>query len=188
MLLARTVRRCLILVALVGCGPVQSTSLIVDAQAELAAARTAQAEELSPFEFVAAEAYLAKAREEQSYSDFEIAVDYAQRSLDCARVARMRAEAATREALGTSRPTMATRAKCRPGPARAVPAPDEEPAAARRARAQSVPKKDPKEPDDPAPAPAPPPPPPPEPELPEGDLPDGDGDAEADDTPPEGDG
>lgn len=102
----------------------QSSTLIVDAAAELAAARTAQADEKAPFEFVAAETYLHKAREEQSYSDFEISVIYARKSRDCARVARMLAEASTKQAMGTTRATHVTRAKCRPGPERLIPIPD----------------------------------------------------------------
>ncbi len=107
-----------------GCGPVQSSTLIVSAAAELAAAKTAQADTKAVFEYVAAEEYLHKAREEQSYSDFQIAVFYAEKSRDCARVARARAEALTRESMGTTRPTATTKAKCRPGPERLIPIPD----------------------------------------------------------------
>lgn len=182
---------------LVGCGPVRSTSLIVDAQAELAAARAANAEQHAPFEYVAAEAYLHKAREEQSYSDFEFSIDYASKSLDCARVARMRAERAAAASLGGTRPTRATAQKCLPGPARPdLPPADEEPAAGGSALSPTAPakaaKKDPKEPDDPPPAPPPPAEPPPpqnlieEPvELPDGDAPLPDGDAPDGDAPAE---
>ncbi len=108
----------------IACGPVQSTTLIVDASAELSAAKTARADKHAPFEFTAAEEYLHKAREEQSYADFQVAVNFARKSLNCARVARMLAEAATRKAMGSSRPTMKTRRRCRPGPKRMVPIPD----------------------------------------------------------------
>jgi hypothetical protein len=114
----------LFVVLLVGCGPVQSQTLIIDAAAEIAAAKTAQAEDHAPFEYTAAEAYLHKAREEQSYADYEIAVDYARKSRACARVARMIAEAKTKEAMGATRPTHTTRSKCRPGPQREIPLPD----------------------------------------------------------------
>ena len=114
----------IVLVTAAGCGPVQSSTLIVDAASELAAAKTAQADSLAPFEYVAAEAYLHKAREEQSYADFEVAVTYAQKSRDCARVARMLAETATKEAMGSTRATHQTRARCRPGPERLIPIPD----------------------------------------------------------------
>lgn len=178
-----------VLPLLAACGPIRSTSLIVDAQAELAAARAAKAESLAPFEYTAADQYLHKAREEQSYSDFEISVDYAQKSLDCARVARWRAESATRDALGSTRPTQATRQRCLPGPERGLVPADEEPAAGGgKAKASAPPakKQDPREPDDPPPAADPPPQngleepvEPPPGDLPEGDLPDGDGGGEA---------
>lgn len=173
-----------VLAVLAGCGPVQSSTLIVEAAAELAAAQTAQADEHAPFEIVAAEEYLHKAREEQSYADYEVAVDYARKSRDCSRVARTLSEAATREGLGTSRPTPTTKAKCRPGPERLIPIPD--PAEEARAIKTKVtpPKKDgaPEAPTDPKTAPkaAPPPPPatkkpvvpaePEDPPLPEGDA------------------
>lgn len=102
----------------------QSSSLIVDAAAALAAAKTAQADQHAPFEYVAAEEYLSKAREEQSYSDFQLAVIYAEKARDCARVARARAEAVTKETMGTTRATHVTKAKCRPGPERLIPIPD----------------------------------------------------------------
>jgi hypothetical protein len=118
-----------------GCGPIQSSTLIVDAAAELAAAKTAQADQHAPFEYVAAEEYLHKAREEQSYADFQLAVFYAEKSRDCARVARSNAEAMTREAMGTTRATHTTKSKCRPGPERLIPIPDpSEEAAAIKAR------------------------------------------------------
>ncbi len=125
----------LVLSLALGCGPVQSSTLIVDAAAELAAAKTAQADVHAPFEYVAAEEYLHKAREEQSYADYEVAVLYAEKSRDCARVARSRAEAMTKEAMGTTRATHATKSKCRPGPPRLIPLPDpSEEAAAMKAK------------------------------------------------------
>jgi hypothetical protein len=164
------------------CGPVQSSTLIVDAAAELAAADTAQANELAPFEYTAAEAYLHKAREEQSYADFELAVDFARKSRACARVARMIAEAKTKEKMGATRPTIRTRAKCRPGPEReGMPDAQDEamvekraPAAAAPAKAKAKPKakpapKKPIKPKEPAPKE------PEDPPLPEGDeMPEGD--------------
>lgn len=115
--------RLALLAALVGlgCGPVKSTSLLVDAAAELAAAQTAQAEALSPYELIAAEAYLHKAREEQSYADFEVAQQLAVRSRDCARVARMRAERAVRQGLGAEAAANEVPARCLAGPPGARP-------------------------------------------------------------------
>ena len=129
------------LCASVACGPVQSQTLIIDAAAELAAARTAQAEEHAPFEYTAAEAYLHKAREEQSYADYEIAVDYARKSRACAKVARMLAEARTKEAMGATRPTHTTKARCRPGPSRLIPLPDAQDEAMVQKRAPATKKK-----------------------------------------------
>jgi hypothetical protein len=74
--------------ALCGCGPVQSTSFLIDAETMLEAARTAQAEKLSPYEWTAANLYLHKSKEEVGYSDFEQAVDYAKKAVDYATRAR----------------------------------------------------------------------------------------------------
>jgi hypothetical protein len=117
------------IVGLTHCGPVQSTSTIVDAAAELEAAKTARGDETAPFEYTAAEAYLHKAREEQSYADFETAVRYAQKSRDCARAARQISEAQTKESLKSTRPSSDTQGRCRPGPVRepAIPDAQEEP-------------------------------------------------------------
>ncbi len=132
----------LLLLGGVACGPVQSSTLLVDAAAELAAADTAEAKELAPFEYTAAEAYLHKAREEQSYADFELAVDFARKSRACARVARMIAEAKTKEKMGAQRPTIRTRAKCRPGPYReGMPDAQDEEMVGKRAPAEAAPAK-----------------------------------------------
>ena len=90
----RTYVRGLLLVAgaLTACGPVQSTSVLVDAAASVAAARTAGAERTAPYEFVSAEAYLAKAREEQGHAEYELSIALGQRSIACARAALARAE------------------------------------------------------------------------------------------------
>ena len=106
---------------LIACGPVRSTSTIIDAAAELNAAETAQGREMSPYEMVAAEAYLHKAREEQSYSDFEVSEALAQRAKDCARVARARAERAMRQGLGAAEIADGTSATCLAGPPGARP-------------------------------------------------------------------
>lgn len=79
----------LVAVALVsGCGPVQSTSFLMDAETMLEAARTAQAEKLAPYEWTAANLYLHKSKEEVGYSDFEQAVDYAKKAVEFATRAR----------------------------------------------------------------------------------------------------
>lgn len=116
--------------AIVGCGPVQSSTLIVDAQAELAAAQTAGGDRHAPFEYVAAEEYLHKAREEQSYADFEVSVELARKAKTCARAAKLIAERATRSGMGVdAAPKKIT--PCRAGPDRGpgALAASEEPAA-----------------------------------------------------------
>src|SRR5512132_2803934 len=81
----------LLALAAAGCGPTQSTALIIDADVQLQAAKSADAPQLAPYEYTAAEAYLQKAREEQGYSDFEVAIDFAQKSVDYATQAKNRA-------------------------------------------------------------------------------------------------
>jgi hypothetical protein len=81
-----------------GCGPVQSTSYLVDTETMLEAARTAQAERSAPYEWTAANLYYAKSKEEVGYSDFEQAIDYAKKALDFATRARDAAVKAARKA------------------------------------------------------------------------------------------
>jgi hypothetical protein len=128
----RTTRYASISIAVIAaCGPVQSSALLVDAQAELAAAKTAEAEKQAPFEYTAAEEYLHKAREEQSYADYEVSVTFARKARDCALLARRIAESKTRAALGASGASTAGSPRCRPGPERSLVMldPNEEPAA-----------------------------------------------------------
>ena len=80
-----------ILIGASGCGPVMSTYLILDAQAELDGARTAEAERFALYEYTSAAQYLAKAREEQGYADFGPAIDYAYKAQALAKKARERA-------------------------------------------------------------------------------------------------
>ncbi len=61
----------------VGCGPIQSTSRISDAEVSIERARVAEAEIRAPYEFYSAYHYLYKAKEEWGYSEFEAAYDYA---------------------------------------------------------------------------------------------------------------
>ncbi len=77
----------LVLVGL-GCGPVQSTSYLIDAETMMEAAKTAQADKLAPFEWTSATLYLHKSKEEVGYSDYEQAVDYAKKAVDYATKAR----------------------------------------------------------------------------------------------------
>lgn len=69
-----------LLAALTACGPVQSTAFLLDAEVQIEAARTAQADKLAPYEWTLANLYIHKAREEVGYSDFEAAVDFARKA------------------------------------------------------------------------------------------------------------
>lgn len=90
-----------------GCGPIMSTQLILDAQADLDGATAAEAERYAAYELTAAREYLYKAREEQGYADFGPSIDYAQKAGRLARQARERA--------------MKERARAEPPPSRARP-------------------------------------------------------------------
>lgn len=80
--------------ALAACGPVKSTANILDAEVQIQAARTAGAEKLAPFEWTAANLYIAKAREEIGYSDYQAGVDFAVKASRYANEAREKAMAA----------------------------------------------------------------------------------------------
>ncbi len=79
--------------ALAGCGPVKSTSHLLDAEVQIQAARTAGAEKLAPFEWTAANLYIRKAREEIGYSDYQAGVDFAEKAARYAAEARQKAMA-----------------------------------------------------------------------------------------------
>ncbi len=99
------------------CGPTRSQSRIVEASSELSAAATAQGDQIAPYEYTAAEQYLRKAREEQSYAEYEVAERLAKRGRECAKLARMRAETGARAEIGASEIAIPADLKCRPGPA-----------------------------------------------------------------------
>jgi hypothetical protein len=73
------------------CGPTKSTAVIMDADVQLTAAKTAGAEKLAPYDYTAASQYLHKAREEQGYSDYEEAIDFAEKARSHATVAKQKA-------------------------------------------------------------------------------------------------
>lgn len=106
---------CCGLLVLAACGPTRAGSMIVDAAAELAAARTAEAEGKAPYEFTAAEEYLHKARHDHSYANFETAEKFAKKARDCAKVARFVAEDRTRTELGATAAGLPRGTKCRAG-------------------------------------------------------------------------
>jgi hypothetical protein len=86
-----------VLLLLCACGPVQSTAYLMDAEVQIEAARTAQAERYAPYEWTAANLYYRKSKEEVGYSDFEQAVDFAQKAQKYAQQARDNAMKATRK-------------------------------------------------------------------------------------------
>jgi hypothetical protein len=88
----------LALVALAGCGPIQSTAALIDADVAIEAARAAGAPQGSPYEFTLAEAYLNKAREVSGYAQYEAATRYAARARDLGNEARKNATAASNRA------------------------------------------------------------------------------------------
>jgi hypothetical protein len=69
----------------------------MDADVELQAAKTADAAKLAPYEYARAEVYLHKAREEQGYADYEVAISLAEKALDSARQAKKKAMGAKAE-------------------------------------------------------------------------------------------
>ena len=90
-------KRLLVLVAaagaLAGCGPVNSTSHLLDAEVQIQAARTAGAEKLAPYEWTAANLYIHKAREVVGYSDYQSGMDFAEKASRFANEAREKAMA-----------------------------------------------------------------------------------------------
>ena len=96
-MLARTARFVVAALALAGCGPVQSTAYLLDAEVQIEAARTAQAERYAPYEWTAANLYFRKSKEEVGYSDFEQAVDFAQKAQKFGTAARDNAMKANRK-------------------------------------------------------------------------------------------
>ncbi len=83
------------LALLAGCGPIQSTAALIDADVAIESARAAGAPQTSPYEFNAAEAYLQKAREVSGRSQYEAATKFAVKARDLAGEARKNAIAAS---------------------------------------------------------------------------------------------
>lgn len=69
---------------LMHCGPVTSIHHILRADQAVTIAQRAGSDTYAPYESTHASEYLHKAREEQGYSDYEVAVRYAQRARDYA--------------------------------------------------------------------------------------------------------
>ncbi|WP_249345149.1 DUF4398 domain-containing protein, partial [Corallococcus exiguus] len=89
---------------LTACGPVKSTSNILDAEVQIQAARTAGAEKEAPYEWTAANLYLQKAREEVGYSDYQAGVDFAVKASRFANEAREKAMSAANSGDSQGRP------------------------------------------------------------------------------------
>ena len=83
------------LAVLAGCGPIQSTAALIDADVAIEAARSAGAPQTSTYEFTAAEAYLQKAREVSGRAQYEAATKFAGRARDLGNEARKNAIAAS---------------------------------------------------------------------------------------------
>lgn len=81
-----------------GCGPIQSTAKLIDADVAIEAARAAGAPQTSPYEFTAAEAYLQKAREVSGHAQYEAATRFAAKARDLGDEARKNAIAASNKA------------------------------------------------------------------------------------------
>lgn len=84
---------------LAGCGPISATSAIHDASVAIESARGAKAPQFAVYEFVSAELYLRKAREEEGYSDFQAAIDFARKASTLATRAKTRATSRTRQGM-----------------------------------------------------------------------------------------
>lgn len=77
---------------LAGCGPIWSAAVIADASGKFRAAAANDAKQYSPYEYYAAEEYLHKAREKESYAQYERAVDYGKLALGYAKAALERSQ------------------------------------------------------------------------------------------------
>ncbi len=73
-----------------GCGPIEATAVINDAEVALSGARTARAYDHAPYEYTTAELYLEKAREERGYAHYGRAIKYGRKSAQSAREAQAR--------------------------------------------------------------------------------------------------
>lgn len=89
------------LAAVAGCGPIQSTPALIEADIEVEAARSAGATTAAPYEFTSAEAYLRKAREEAGYAQYQAATDFALKARDLAKEAREKAANASNKSTET---------------------------------------------------------------------------------------
>ena len=75
-----------------GCGPVQSTQRIGEAEVAFERARVVEAHQKAPYEYYSANHYLHKSKEEWGYSDFEASYDYATDAKRAAEAAILKAK------------------------------------------------------------------------------------------------
>jgi hypothetical protein len=74
---------------LAGCGPIEYISQVANKAAPaVAAAKLAQADRYSPYEYTKAEEYLHKAREEAAYAEYQDAIYYGEQAEHFANLAR----------------------------------------------------------------------------------------------------
>jgi hypothetical protein len=90
----------LVLAPLAGCGPIQSTGALIDADVEIEGARAAGAAAAAPQEFHSAEAYLHKARELAGHAQYESATTFASKARDLAKDAHKKAAASSQREQG----------------------------------------------------------------------------------------
>lgn len=87
--LARVLVHAIVVWAMSGCGPVRYIKQVtLQADASVAAAKAAGADELAPYEYTLAVEYLHKAREEAAFADFEAAHRFGRRAHEAALEAR----------------------------------------------------------------------------------------------------
>ena len=91
------------LLAFSGCGPLITTSNIIQADAVLEEASILGAERFAPYWYHSAEIYLAKARELDGHSEYQFATEYAGLALVRARKALKK----TKKSLGKRAPSAA---------------------------------------------------------------------------------
>jgi hypothetical protein len=83
------------LATLAACGPIQTTSRLIDADVEIEAARAAGAARTSPYEYTEARLYYDKARELEGRARYEEAAELASKSVTFAKAARKNAISAS---------------------------------------------------------------------------------------------
>lgn len=94
----------LIAVGVLACGPIRSTSHLLDASADIEMARASGAEKYAPYEWTAANLYLHKAREMVGRSEYELALAFSERATKFAKEAKTNAAAAAKAANSQGKP------------------------------------------------------------------------------------